>query len=201
MSKHTIQQQVGNLLNVLSQHRGQFLLGKTKNGKPGTACSSLNPLMSDGGIQPSGEPLYGPRLYNNREECQAHVDRLSADQPGNPKGYCVVSAEEWVMQTGLHGSDQTLGEVLAARPELSASAPEPLEKMPANWVVRLDADEPVDVALNRAGDGFSEDCFVTTARELIAGGFGQLSFERTASGVTVFADTREQFARIAAGCE
>jgi hypothetical protein len=201
MKQYPVEEQVGNLLNVLKLHAGQYVLGKTKSGKPGQACSSLNPLMSDGGIQPPGEPLYGPRLYNSREDCQAHVDRLCAKHPGNPDGYCVVSAEEWVMQTRIHGADKTLREVLAERPELKGSKPEADKNMPEHWVVRLEADEPVDVALDRRGDGTSDDCFVTTARELVAAGFGQMSFERTASGVTVFVDTREQFVRIMEACE
>jgi len=200
-AKVSVEEQVGNLLNVLKQHEGQYVLGKTKDGKPAQACSSLNPLMCDGGIQPPGEPLYGPKLYNNHDDCQAHVDRLCAKYPGNPDGYCVVTAEEWVMQTRLHGANKTLREVLAERPELRGSAPEAETNMPEHWVVRLDGDEPVDVALNTRGDGVSEDCFVTTARELVAAGYGQLSYERTASGVTVYADTREQFARMAEAME
>jgi len=122
----TVEEQVANLLNFLTQHEGQFLLGKN-----GVACSSLNPLMSDGGIQPPGEYRYfGTFLRNSREDCQAHVDRLCTSQPGNPKGYCVVTTREWAMQTRLHGTDKTLAEVLAARPELSGSQPKPTEPKP-----------------------------------------------------------------------
>jgi hypothetical protein len=101
----------------------------------------------------------------------------------------------------LHGTEKTLREVLAERPDLAGSQPEAETNMPEHWLVRLDPDEPVDVALDRRGDGTSDDCFVTTARELIAAGYGELSFERTASGVTIFADTRDQFNRLQAAVE
>jgi hypothetical protein len=115
--------------------------------------------------------------------------------------YGVLSVEDWALDTRLYDSELTAREALAAHPQWSDAPHEPLENMPDHWVLRLDPDEPVDVALDIRGDGTSADCFITTAGALIAAGYGQMAFERTDCGVTVYADTRKQFRRLAEACE
>jgi hypothetical protein len=193
-------EQVRNLLNVIKQHEGQYVLGKIEDGKSKPLSFWLNPLMSDGGIQPPGEPLFGPRFFDSRSEAEAVAEQMHVKRPDAE--YCALPVEECVMQQELHGINKTLAEAIAENPSLAAAGNAVAqEDIPAHWVVCLDPDAVVDVALDRNQSGISEDCFITTARELIASGFGELSFERTSSGVTVFADTRKTFARLAAACE
>jgi len=194
---YPVEEQVGNLLNVLKLHSGQFIRGKNVSGER-KACSHLNPLMNDGGIQPSGPPLYGPRFFDTAAELEAGIASQVAKDPTLAGKYFAMPVEEWVFGSDLCGTDKTLAKVLAERPELSGAAPEKMENQPACWVLTLPPDEPIDVVLNRKGDGVSEDCFVTNAGDLTRHGFGQLHFERGECGVTVFADDRETFARIAA---
>jgi len=183
--------QVGNLLNVLKIFQGQYVLGRTRQDGAHVPCTSLNPLMRDGGFQ---FEFSGNYLFRDRGSCERRVETLAAK---GYKGYFALPAEEWVMQTRLEVAGRpSLREVLERNPEYSFASAEPIENMPENWVIRLDDDEPVDIVLDRRGDGWSEDCVATSAGELVSAGYGQCAFEFTGGSATVFAATRERYEQI-----
>lgn len=250
-----LEEQVANVLHVARRLRGRYVVQKQELGqwKQSVHC---NPLMSDGGIQPPGPPLYGPYLWASASEAQQHAIRWRERfATGDPDYYSVVGkdgtwfvaqrlcdaphpfgsgypteaearekcelyqrdrteitlrvvpVEEDLLLTRVHratpeeemefGPRPKMWQVLKKRPALAgAASPSNDAHLAPNWVANLPDDEPVDVALNTRGDGISEDCFSTTAGELYAAGFGELHFERSASGVTVFVDARSEFMRV-----
>lgn len=255
----SLSDQVANILNVIHRMEGRWVVQRWKKGEWQKRIS-VNPLMGDGGIQPPGEPLYGPEIWPSRERADEAAANIKArfdskPLPSHPpygcmekegawwecsldnNGECynafhrcesreeaearaakdndgememrlrVVPATEDIAQHARLIPYTTEDEVFLAesrlfkdalkrKPELAQTGV--AEENPIkHWVGALPADEVVDVALNRKRDGISEDCFITTAGELFAAGFGEMSFERNGlDSVVVWCDDLATFDRI-----
>lgn len=261
----SLTEQIANVLGVAARMRGRYVVQKQDGRRAWKQALSVNPYMSDGGLQPPGPPLYGTPTYltaadaadfiKRRLEADTYIggvqwrveqhskcdkawlsekwgiawnftERYGKQEPFTvfdtkaeaeaevlarnaenlqPPVLRVVSADEDVMlstlypkteaEKALYGEFPKIGELLAKFP-LLAHGGEPSKEDVAHWVSALVDDEVVDVALDQKGDGISEDCFITTAGDLKAACYGELSFERSNIGVTVYAKTREQFCAI-----
>lgn len=267
MPEVPLAEQVANVLDVAKRMEGRYVIQKRELGKWKRALL-VNPLMSDGGLQPPGPPLYGTPTYRTQAEAEAvisqrvarggqthdpetylggtpytakeyegrwgvawnynptkypHVEKpfqfFESEQEArshaqeknsdamNPPVLRVVSAPEDCLLTTVYprtkegkaryGSYPTLQEVIAKTPQVvDLATPSKDAHLAPNWVSNLNPDEPVDVILDRKCSGISEDCFITTAGELFAAGYGELHFERAETGVTVYADTLDLFDRM-----
>lgn len=200
-----ILEQVANVLAVAKRLSGKYVVQCKRNEQDGwQKALSVNPYMSDGGLQPPGPPLYGTPIYGTLADAQESVARRKKNWPNME--YRPVEAGEDIMEhtalythgeeVTLYGEYPTIGNLLKRFPLLEHGDRTDDSHEVEHWVEALQDDEPVDIALDCNRDGISEDCFGTTAGELKAAGYGQLSFEQNASGVTVFADTKERFLAI-----
>ena len=182
---------------------------------------SLNPIMENAGdCGISGEELH-QRYKADRIEAECHMQRVAARyaSPGASKPFYsdmrIVSVLDDSLMTKLHDVGYpapTIGEWLAANgftpdtfPLVSLEecsricAPAPKKKKTEKAIregtvaALAESDEgcPVDVAYGR--DGVSDDCFVTTAGEMVNEGFGGLRYEGDEDSATVWGSRSKFF--------
>jgi hypothetical protein len=221
--KVSLAEQIANVTNVALRMAGCYVVQKQNPANGEWTGFTLNPLMSDGGIQPPGPPLYGPILHASAAAAEEHMvswaERMRKFQIQNPDAGLiavptlrVAEAAHAALESTVYprtalgkarfGEHPTAAHVLALSPEiLGLVKPSDDQALAPNWVAHLGPEEPVDVVLDSRGDGISEDSFITTAGALFRAGFGELSYERGETGCVVYAETLIQFCRIADVCQ